>query len=134
MDIFNAPSRESCTVRRERTNTPLQALVTLNDVQFVEAARHLAERALHASETDFNQQLDLLTAYTLARPFADKERDAARRAYRDYVKYYDSNPGDARKLLAIGASPRDEKLDATIHASMTVLASEILNLDEALNK
>src|SRR5204862_1275666 len=49
MDIFNAPSRETCTVRRERTNTPLQALVTLNDPQFVESARHLAQTALLAS-------------------------------------------------------------------------------------
>ena len=61
MDIFNAPTRESCTVRRERTNTPLQALVTMNDPQFVEAARHLAQRAFQEGHGHFDRQLDYMT-------------------------------------------------------------------------
>src|SRR5712671_1398458 len=60
MDIFNAPSRETCTVRRERTDTPLQALVTLNDPQFVEAARVLAQHALVAGRGDFDGELDFI--------------------------------------------------------------------------
>src|SRR5439155_24669738 len=69
MDILNAPSREFCTVRRERTNTPLQALVTLNDPQFVEAARHLAELALTDGGARVQQRLDFLSRRLLARPF-----------------------------------------------------------------
>src|SRR6185312_15644580 len=62
MEIFNAPNRETCAVRRERTNTPLQALVTLNDPQFIEAARHLAAAALREGG------LDALARRLLARP------------------------------------------------------------------
>src|SRR5258708_18623574 len=77
MDIFNAPTRENCTVRRERTDTPLQALVTMNDVQFVEAARELAERGMR-SAADFDGRLDFLSTRLLARPFTPKERTIAR--------------------------------------------------------
>src|SRR5207253_8337356 len=67
MDVFNAPSREVCTVRRERTNTPLQALATLNDVQFVEAARHLAEVALCDAKKE-DEAIDLMARRILSRP------------------------------------------------------------------
>src|SRR5438552_4666604 len=68
MEVFNAPSREFCTVRRERTNTLLQALATMNDPQWVEAARHLAERALREAPSDFDARLDYVTLRVLARP------------------------------------------------------------------
>src|SRR5207253_546879 len=69
MDILNAPNRETCTVRRERTNTPLQALVTLNDPQFVEAARHLAERTLKQGGARLEDRFDFMARRLLARRF-----------------------------------------------------------------
>src|ERR1035438_6599873 len=68
LDIFNAPSRETCTVRRERTDTPLQALVTLNDPQYVEAARHLAQLALTHGGAEETARLDFMAERLLARP------------------------------------------------------------------
>jgi hypothetical protein len=133
MEIFNAPTREVCTVRRERTNTPLQALVTMNDVQFVEAARRLAERSMK-SGADFASRLDSMTLRVIARPLAGKEREIAERAWNDYAAHYRANPEDAKKLLATGESVRDESLDAFEAAAYTMLANQILNLDEALNK
>ena len=73
LDIFNAPSREVCTVRRERTNTPLQALVTLNDPQFVEAARALAQSALECGGQTTEQRIDYLARRLLARRFRPEE-------------------------------------------------------------
>ena len=73
MEIFNAPTRETCTVRRERTDTPLQALVTMNDVQFVEAARELAEHGMQ-TRFDFDGRLDYLSTRLLARPLTPKEK------------------------------------------------------------
>ncbi len=87
MDIFNAPSRETCTVRRERTNTPLQALVTLNDPQFVEAARVLAEHALKAApETD--ARIDFLAQRLLARPFRAEETTTIEKSLSDLEDFY----------------------------------------------
>jgi len=133
MDIFNAPSRENCSVRRERTNTPLQALVTMNDVQFVEAARHLAANAMKAAD-GFEGRLDYLTARSLARSLDPAERDVVRAAYADFLRHYDSRPDAARRLIRMGETRPDESLGAPELAAWTMVASQILNTDEALNK
>jgi hypothetical protein len=133
LDIFNAPTRESCIVRREQTNTPLQALVTMNDVQFVEAARTLAERTMQ-NAADFDGRLDFMTLRLLARPLTAAERAIARRAYADFRRYYEGAPGDAAKLLHTGESAPDPALEPADHAAMTMLANQLLNLDEVLNK
>jgi Protein of unknown function (DUF1553)/Protein of unknown function (DUF1549)/Planctomycete cytochrome C/Concanavalin A-like lectin/glucanases superfamily len=133
MDVFNAPTRESCVVRRERTNTPLQALAAMNDVQFVEAARALAEAAMQSTSA-FDARLDYITARVLARPLAANERLIARRAYTDIERYYSAHPDDARKFLDDGERKPDPSLAPAEHAALTMLTSQLLNLDEVLNK
>jgi hypothetical protein len=133
MDIFNAPSRENCTVRRERTNTPLQALATMNGTQYVEAARHLAESALHTAPT-WDARLDYITNRTLARPFDLKERAIAKQSYREFLNHYDSKTADAKRLIGVGEHESDPNLNPAELAAMTMLANEVLNLDEVLNK
>jgi uncharacterized protein DUF1553/uncharacterized protein DUF1549/cytochrome c/concanavalin A-like lectin/glucanase superfamily protein len=133
MDVFNAPTRESCVVRRERTNTPLQALATMNDVQFVEAARVLAETAM-ANTNGFDARLDYISARVLARPLAANERLIARRSYSDFERYYTGHPEDARKFLDDGERKPDPSLAPGEHAALTMLVSQLLNLDEVLNK
>ncbi len=134
MDIFNAPSRETCTVRRERTDTPLQALVTMNDTQFVEAARYLAQGALLSGRGNVDREVDFMASRLLGRTFGDKERDIVRRSYRDYLAFYDAHPSDAAKLLTVGQSKADPKLPKSQFAAMTMVANEVMNLDEVLNK
>jgi mono/diheme cytochrome c family protein len=134
MDIFNAPTREHSTVRRERTNTPLQALVTMNDTQFVEASRHLAQRAMREAGYDFDQRLDYMTARLLARNFTAPERAVARRTWDRFVDLYRTDADGARDLLAVGESAHDAALPMTESAAWTMLASQLMNLDEVLNK
>jgi hypothetical protein len=134
MDIFNAPNREICTVRRERTNTPLQALATLNDPQFVEAARHLAERTLKEGGDTDTARADFIARRLLARPLADEERPVVERTLGELVNYYRAHADDATKLIATGESKADPALDAATLAGWTMLANQMLNLDEVLNK
>jgi hypothetical protein len=134
MDIFNAPSREVCTVRRERTNTPLQALVTLNDPQFVEAARKLAERALKEGGTTPEERLGFLATRLLARPWRAEESRVARASLGGLLAYYNAHPKDAAELLTVGEATSDAALDAPTLAAWTMLTNELMNLDEVLNK
>ncbi|MCI0423887.1 MAG: DUF1553 domain-containing protein, partial [Acidobacteria bacterium] len=134
MDLFNAPTRETCTVRRERTNTPLQALVTMNDPQFVEAARRLAQRAMLAANGDLDLQLDFITLRLLARRFEQNERRIAQRAFQDYLTYYAAHPDDAKKLLSTGESKANQTLPAARLAALSMVANQVMNLDEVLNK
>jgi len=133
MELFNAPTREQCTVRRERTNTPLQALAAMNDPQYVEAARHLASHAWK-SGASFDSRVDYLSARVLARPFSDKERAVLRRAYVDLQAHYEARPTDAGKLIRVGESKPDAAIPEGELAAWTMIASNVLNLDEALNK
>jgi hypothetical protein len=134
MDIFDGPTREACIVRRERTNTPLQALVTMNDTQFVEAARALAERAIHASPKDVDAEIDFMTVRVLARTFNAVERKIVRSAYDDFLKHYQANWVAATQLVAVGESAADQNLPAPEFAALTMVANQLFNLDEALNK
>jgi hypothetical protein len=133
MDIFNAPSREQCTVRRERTNTPLQALVTMNDEQFVEAARHLAETVLAASPASA-KRLDTLARRLLARPLRAEEAVIAQQTLLDFLSYYQSHPDDAQKLVIVGESKPAAALNVPELAAWTMLGNSLMNLDEVLNK
>jgi mono/diheme cytochrome c family protein len=134
MEIFNAPARETCTVRRERTDTPLQALVTLNDVQFVEAARNLAQLVLKSPAADDTARLHLIANRLLARPFAPRELPIVQSSLKDLKDYYQAHVDDARKLIAEGESKADPNLDPATLAAWTMLANELMNLDEVLNK
>jgi hypothetical protein len=134
MDIFNAPSREVCAVRRERTDTPLQALVTLNDPQFIEAARRLAEGVIKQGGDSAEGRLDLLARRLLARPWRAEEAPAVQAALADLSAWYQGHVEEAKQLIVVGESKADTSLDPATLAAWTMLANELMNLDEVLNK
>ena len=134
LDAFNAPSREVCTVRRERTNTPLQALVTLNDPQFVEAARTLAQHSMTAGGGDVSKTIDAIAKRVLGRSMSGAEKTIIQTSYLELHSYYQSKPDDAKALIEIGESKADSNTDQTQLAAWTMVCNEIMNLDEVLNK
>ncbi len=134
MTTFDAPSREACLVRRERTNTPLQALVVLNEPQFVEAARGLAERTLHRGGSTTDDRLTYMFRLVVARYPDAKELTELGSALKDLMAHYASKPDAAKQLIAIGHSPADPALDPSELAAWTMMGNVILNLDEAITK
>jgi hypothetical protein len=134
MDILNAPSRETCTVRRERTSTPLQALVTLNDPQFVEAARNLAERTIKEAGSQETQRIDFMAERLIARPLKPKELKVVESGLKDLLAHYQAEPQQAEALLKVGESKADASLDKSTLAAYTMVANQLMNLDEVLNK
>ena len=134
MDIFNAPSREVSCTRRERTNTPLQALATMNDPQFVEAARHLAEQALKETSGDSKRAVDLISRQLLARSLDRSERRVVQQTLEEFTRFYADKVEEAQKLISVGESKPSSQAPAAQLAALTLVANQILNLDEVLNK
>ena len=134
LELFNAPNREYCVVRRERTNTPLQALVTLNDEQFVEAARHLAEVVLKPTELSQDERFQRLAMRLLAREFRPDELEIVRQSLENLLGFYRSHPDEAREVIHVGESEPDADIDPAVLAGWTLLTNQLMNLDEVLNK
>ena len=133
MEVFNAPSREFCTVRRERTNTPLQALTLMNDPQFIEAARHLATNAIDTF-SDMRKRSDHIALRVLARTFSSDEHRLIRRSLTSFENAYRADTKAAEQLISIGDSKPDPSIAAPELAAWTMVASQVLNFDEAITK
>lgn len=134
LELFNAPSREVCTVRRARTNTPLQALVTLNDPQFFEAARVLAQNSMNSGEQSDDAILAFIAGRTVCRSFRDEEIEIIKSSLATFRSHYKERVEDAKALVTFGEAPVDETLDVAELAAWTMICNQILNLDEVLNK
>jgi len=131
---FDAPDREKCTGRRALTNTPLQALVLLNDPTYVEAARALAQRTLLYGGTDEKSRLNFAFRLATARKPSGKETGVLRKLLETELKSFGQNPQSATKLLGVGESTRDKRLSSVELAAWTTVASVILNLDETVTR
>jgi hypothetical protein len=134
MTTFDAPSREACLVRRERTNTPLQALVILNEPQFVEAARALAQRTLHEGGSTTEDRLTYMFRLVVARYPDAQELAELGAALRDLMSHYAKQADAAKHLIAIGQAPIDSAINPNELAAWTMVGNVILNLDEAITK
>ncbi len=131
---FDAPSRETCTLLRPRTSTPLQSLVMMNDPVYVEAARALAAQALAHGGTDLRSRLTHAFRRTLGRPPAKGELAVLEQTYRRELDRFARDPKAAEELLAVGESPRPREANPVELAAMTGVANILLNLNETLTK
>lgn len=132
--FFDNASRQTCTVGVNRTNTPLHALQTLNDVTFVEASRALAETVLGSPAKSDSDRIDQIMRRVLARSCSPAERQILLSGLQRTRLQFADHPAEAVQLLEMGDSPRNETLDAAEHAAWASLTLAILNLDETLNR
>jgi hypothetical protein len=130
---FDAPSREECTVERPRSNTPLQALVLLNDPTYVEAARLFATRMMQAS-AEFDARLDFAYQQALSRLPSPQERAVLKTLYEKHLANYREQGTAAQALASVGQAPRPQELDPAELAATTSLARAILNLHETITR
>ncbi len=133
MSTLDAPDREVCTVRRPRTNTPLQALVLMNDPTYIEASRKFAERLMLAGRDD-GERLALAFRTATGRAANERELAVLRGIYDAQLARFRADATAAADLMAVGEAPRDERFDVCELAAWTMVASTLLNLDETLTK
>lgn len=134
MSAFDAPSREICTVKREKTNTPLQALVLMNDTQFVEASKILAARMQENGGDSLEEQLAYGFRLAVSRQPKGAETSILKQLYESQIKRFESKPEEAKELLKVGKKQLDKSLNNSKTAALTVVANTILNHDETYMK
>jgi len=134
MDAFDAPMRDVVCTRRQRTDTPLQALVTMNDVQWVEAARGLAERVIEQGGRESDRRIKLMSDILLSHDPPPQMAAVLRSSLAQMEKHYAADPKAAEELIAVGEKKSDASIPAPELAAWTMVASEMLNLDETVTK
>jgi len=134
LSTFDAPSRELCQVKRQRTDTPLQALALMNDVTYVEAARALAQRMLNEGGSTSEHRLTYAFRRATARRPGTTELQVLTKGVDRYLRFYHGDPKAAQKLVRHGDSSVNSNMDTTELAAYTSMASIILNLDETISK
>lgn len=134
LNTFDAPEREVCTARRSRTNTPLQALVLLNDPTYLEAARKLAERSILEGGPTVESKLDFAFKLAFSRSSTAAESSVLLKIYQTRLAHFQQNPADAKAFISVGESARNESIVEADLAAWTSVMSLILNLDEAITK
>jgi hypothetical protein len=130
MLIFDAPTREVCTARRETTTTPLQALVLLDDPQFVEAARVMAENLVSRCGEDTGACIQRGFRLAIGRSPKPRELTLLEQLYQEQLKHFESDPNAADAFLNVGQHPLNKTLPSRQVAATAVLASALMNLDE----
>ena len=134
MNSFDASDKYLCTVKRQKTNTPLQALVLLNDPQYVEAARLLAERMMKEGGPQPAEQITFGFKALTSREPDDRELDLLKQLYQEERTVFSETPARADSLLAVGEHPRDKDLPEDELAALTIVANTLVNYDEAVYK
>lgn len=134
MTAFDAPSREQCRARRERTNTPLQALVTMNDPQYFETARQLGYRMLHEGGASEADRIRFGFRLATSRLPMDKETTVLVESLKTQLAHFAGDPENARKAIAVGNSPVPSDVAPADLAAYTMVANLLLNLDEVVTK
>jgi mono/diheme cytochrome c family protein len=133
MDTFDSPTRDAACTRRQRTDTPLQALVAMNEPLRLEASRKLAERVIHESLT-LDARLDYLGQVLLARNWSAKEKTVLESTLTKFRETYSKDPAAAARLLNVGESKVDKTIPAPELACWMLVSSAALNLDAVVNK
>ena len=134
MLTFDATTREVCAVKRQSTATPLQALVLLNDPQFIEAARALAQRAFREGGSNLADRITFVVRTLTGRHPNPRELATLEALYREQYDEFRGGRSDPHKLLEVGDAPRDPAIDPAEYAAMTILAQALLNHDETVMK
>ena len=131
---FDAPTREECTVNRTISNTPLQALVLLNDPIYVEASRVFAENILKQGGPNFDRRLNWAFERAVDRTPTAQERRILLTLYRQNLTRFQKAPDNAKQLIAVGESPLPGKMKPVDLAAMTTVARAILNMHETITR